>query len=139
MTYQAVKNWYNNARNRTCTDIVHTDEGNKRDDDDDEQDDEAGEEKEEDDAIPGTVSNNPFIKMLKGRAKTTWKHWWEISKDPDLQKAMAALPGTPTIGQKAQVAKAEFEKMSEDDQAEWARRAAEASKLPVDQCFMYVA
>ncbi len=130
-----MKNWYNNSRNLQCEDLGVAD---KVEGADAPADGHAVADDDTDDAVPGKLSNNPFVKMLKGRAKTSWKHWWKVSKEPEIAEMLAAMPGEPTIGQQAQAVKKLFEELPEKDQAEWAKKAAEASQLPVDQCFMCV-
>ncbi|KAI0711792.1 hypothetical protein C8T65DRAFT_739450 [Cerioporus squamosus] len=122
---KAVKNWYNNWRKHSCGSNGRE---NGRENDDSE---------EEEVEVDDMTSNNPFVKMLSGRAKTSWRHWWQVSEAPEIQEAFAAMEGS-SIGERAQRVKALFEELSEEDQAEWARKASEASKLPIDQCFMCV-
>lgn len=113
--------------------VAAEDEGGEVDHEGDEDGDE-----EEDDSIPGSVSNNPFVKSLKGRAKTCWRYWWKTCVDDETKKEFERLAAMKNIGQATIAVREMFMKLSEEDQAEWARKAAEASKLPVDQWFMYV-
>ena len=82
------------------------------------------------------ISNNPFAQKLKSRVKAPMRVWWKNNKLVVAEEA--ARTERDDIGKKGKVAARLYAALSVAEKVIWERRAADESKLPVDQCFMYV-